>query len=377
MTEKVLPSYKGLYLPRKSFDTTTKEGNNPILEARLEQVTRGQYADIGTRYGSDAAVSDDMDAADRFWAREMSAFLISGKDKYGDFIPGRFLTYRSIADKIESYKDAKGSDIAELGCGSGICLTLLAEDGANVYGIDQSMGAVAYFEYLSKDHFAIKEKFVHAQQGDFFETNYADGQFDAVFNVGVFEHMRPENQARLLKEMKRITKDDGIIMVSVPNESSPLYRTTREREKGFFEKIKADASDLVSCIFPWISRQHGANTDLEQLYQASGLDVLEYSATLLAPSGPMKVKNLSKDEIEFFKRMDGMTARGTNLSDKMKNLMQYWKNMEMAATQEELMKYGWFKYIIGRKTKAGSEAGTETEAFDITKMNLDLEQKKT
>lgn len=50
-------------------------------------------------------------------------------------------------------------------------------------------------------------------------------KYDIIFNAGVLEHFSLKERAILLKEYSKYLKDDGIMLIAVPNHYSFLYRT--------------------------------------------------------------------------------------------------------------------------------------------------------
>jgi len=55
---------------------------------------------------------------------------------------------------------------------------------------------------------------------------YKDGSFDVVFNEGVVEHwLDRAERVKVIKEMARVTKKGGHVIIMVPNGTHPLYRT--------------------------------------------------------------------------------------------------------------------------------------------------------
>jgi ubiquinone/menaquinone biosynthesis C-methylase UbiE len=60
--------------------------------------------------------------------------------------------------------------------------------------------------------------------GDLMQMNFAADSFDLVFNAGVLEHFEPDERAAALREMTRVTKPGGTVLVAVPNHFSKPYK---------------------------------------------------------------------------------------------------------------------------------------------------------
>ena len=110
---------------------------------------------------------------------------------------------------IETYKPA--GRLLDLGCAVGVFLYLARERGWDVTGIDVSPFATAY---------ANKTFELNAISGELEEKRFPDKYFDVVTLWDVIEHF--PDPIRTLREVKRILKDDGIILVDTPNEDSLL-----------------------------------------------------------------------------------------------------------------------------------------------------------
>lgn len=96
--------------------------------------------------------------------------------------------------------------ILDAGCGSGEISVLLQQRGYNVIGIDFSEVAVQL----------AREAGVDAFQADFdLELKFPDKSFDAVICFDVLEHLFDPMNA--LAEFRRILKDEGILVLTVPH----------------------------------------------------------------------------------------------------------------------------------------------------------------
>jgi len=137
--------------------------------------------------------------------------------------PKRILNSRFSQEAYRCFKgfiDGKSDKlILEAGCGTGRFCCLLAKDFPNctVIGIDISPNSLKIANILKR---YLQVSNVSFKIGNLFMIPYPDNYFDVVFNEGVIEHFSLNdeyNYMDALKEMIRVTKPGGKIIVAVPN----------------------------------------------------------------------------------------------------------------------------------------------------------------
>ena len=145
---------------------------------------------------------------------------------------------RSIFSKIEEFaintyfSDAftkailsaagiKTGHIFEPGSGGGMACAKFAKKGFDITSMDLSQNALKKGIDLFKS-LSLNAKFT---LGDLFHMPIKDEQFDIVFNQGVMEHFRlaKMDASTGVKEMMRVLKKDGTLVVLVPAYFSPLF----------------------------------------------------------------------------------------------------------------------------------------------------------
>ncbi len=119
--------------------------------------------------------------------------------------------YREFIDFVEYYLKDKQARIIDLGCGTGQSSFYLARAGYKVTGFDFSR---KFIEYAKKNFLEVN--FVC---GDVASMEFADGSFDALVTYNTVEHL-VELEAGL-KEMIRIVKPGGSLIIQCPNLLSP------------------------------------------------------------------------------------------------------------------------------------------------------------
>lgn len=101
----------------------------------------------------------------------------------------------------------------DLGCGDASLLEVLNEN-ISYSGVDISPTQLRYAsEYIKKNN---RHK-AKIYKGNILDLNFKDNSFDIAFACDVVEHvLAPE---RLFSEIKRVVKNNGYIIFSIPNET--------------------------------------------------------------------------------------------------------------------------------------------------------------
>lgn len=96
--------------------------------------------------------------------------------------------------------------VLDVGCATGLFLVGMRERHWDVYGVDTS-------EYAAQ--IAREEHNLRVITGNLFEAQYPSAFFDAVTLWDVLEHLH--DPARILYEIRRILKPNGVLILRVPN----------------------------------------------------------------------------------------------------------------------------------------------------------------
>lgn len=114
---------------------------------------------------------------------------------------------------LNTIGDARGKNIIDVGCGSGIYMLSLAEKGASrVVGVDFSNAMLNIAEEKIKDKGLANV--CELQHGNFLETEFLE-KFDYAIAMGVFDYL--PDPVTFLQKLKSITS--GKIIASFPCDS--------------------------------------------------------------------------------------------------------------------------------------------------------------
>ncbi len=102
-------------------------------------------------------------------------------------------------------------NILEVGCGTGYVARMLAERGANVFGIDQNSRMLnTAVEHERDNPFGIQYT-----QGSISAMPYADASFSAVMCIGVVMYNPRSVIQQFFGEAQRVLKPDGVLIVGM------------------------------------------------------------------------------------------------------------------------------------------------------------------
>ena len=149
---------------------------------------------------------------------------------------------QKINKNISSFKN-----ILEFGCGCARLVIWFEEDlkNSNYVGTDINQDAIKWCkENLNFGTFDVNEPTP--------PLKYDSESFDFIYSYSVFTHLNEEDQKSWLQELHRITKKDGIVLLTVRGNQDYEKRTWGEKdikelnEKGFLFR----RSNLWTSIFP-------------------------------------------------------------------------------------------------------------------------------
>lgn len=112
---------------------------------------------------------------------------------------------------------APGEMVLEAGCGAGPVVYLLHERGISVKGVDSASETIDRVKALHPD--------LDMEAQDVKRLDMPDGSVGLYISLGVVEH-DPLGPDDILHEAKRVTKEDGLLLLTVPY--SNIYRRMRE-----------------------------------------------------------------------------------------------------------------------------------------------------
>lgn len=145
-------------------------------------------------------------------------YFLTACEGYDEFVKteGEHLSRRlSAAFALAAVQP--GMDVLDVGCGRGEILRHCARLGANAYGIDYAVVAVQLSQDIVRGTGDTPGK-TGVGQADAKKLPFPTGRFDRVLLFDVVEHLHPWELHEALREIHRVLKPDGRLIVhTAPN----------------------------------------------------------------------------------------------------------------------------------------------------------------
>jgi ubiquinone/menaquinone biosynthesis C-methylase UbiE len=129
--------------------------------------------------------------------------------------------------RVYEMVDSAAGRMLDVGCGPGVTVDRFARMRFEVFGVDIAPEMIAECQKVFGDL-----RGVHFSVGRIEKLDFPDSFFDVVTCMGVLEYLDDDDAA--WREMARVTKPGGVVIVTLPNRHSPfnvwqrsVYRSLR------------------------------------------------------------------------------------------------------------------------------------------------------
>jgi ubiquinone/menaquinone biosynthesis C-methylase UbiE len=176
-----------------------------------------------------------------------------------------YLAYRDIPKLLEKY--VKGKKALDYGCGGGRSTRFLKKLGFETTGVDISSDMIK--ESKTRDQ---NGKYLQIKSG---EIPFEDSTFDLIFSAIVFLEIPLKKEIeKVLNEMKRVLKKDGIIVIITGTRESYTdnwasficdFPENKNLKSGDKAKLQIRGTDVVLYDYVWFDEDYKkafANTNL-------------------------------------------------------------------------------------------------------------------
>ncbi len=134
-------------------------------------------------------------------------------DKY--YEPKEISMRRRIGVVLEALKPERGEKILDIGCGVGAFAFHTAKRGALSFGIDYSYESIKIAVKLVGKFSSVER--CRLLVSDAISLPFKEASFDKVVAVDFIEHITSEEKDKLLREIRRVLKPEGIGLIFTPN----------------------------------------------------------------------------------------------------------------------------------------------------------------
>lgn len=180
------------------------------------------------------------------------------------FVVRRERVYELLADRSDGR-------VLDVGCGPGVMVSGLTGRHFEFYGVDISPAMIAEcvrrFGDVPSAHFSV---------GTIERLDFPDAFFDVVLAVGLVEYVEDDDAA--IREMARVLKPGGTVLVTLPNRRSPFRFWQRMVYGGARRAFRAIARRRVSR--PEIDHREYVEREYVARLEANGFavsDVVYYN----------------------------------------------------------------------------------------------------
>jgi SAM-dependent methyltransferase len=136
-----------------------------------------------------------------------------------------------------------GKRILESGCGTGRWMAFFEKLGHHAFGVDDSAGPLR----VARAH----DPQLRLVRGDIVSSPFRDASFDAVFSSYVAEHFE-EGPHALLREIHRLLKPDGLLILIVPYNNLFRRLVTNRALQGFYLVARLRGRPLAFTEFRFL-----------------------------------------------------------------------------------------------------------------------------
>lgn len=137
----------------------------------------------------------------------------------------------------------KGKSVLDAACGSGYGSFILSEYANSVHGIDIDEETINYAQ--KKFH----RENINFDVSSVTSIPYKDNSFDVIVSFETIEHLDEKNQSLFLKEIKRVLRKGGQLLMSTPDKSSYSDKNEHDNQFHLKEFYPKEFNDFLKAHF--------------------------------------------------------------------------------------------------------------------------------
>ena len=179
----------------------------------------------------------------------------------------RRLIIRANLERFIAKHFTKGAKLLHAGCGSGQ-VDVGLHKRYSIKAVDISYPALDLYSRNNPDVWRL-------EQDDVLNLNQKDGEFDGVYNLGVMEHFTRPQIMTILKEFRRVLKDNGKIVIFWPHQRASsvfVLKMLRALLRTVFKKDIQFHPDEISLL--------KGKKDAQEMLQEAGFKMTGYAFSI-------------------------------------------------------------------------------------------------
>lgn len=174
----------------------------------------------------------------------------------------KFIIRRTLNYFIKKHF-VRGANILHAGCGGGQVDTDISK-WINISAMDISVRALNFYKKNNKN----VQELIH---GDLFNIPSDDEQYDGVYNLGVFEHFSEQDIQHILKELYRVVKPNGKMIIFWPPEFGLSVLFSKAVHFLLNDVLKKDVA-----LHPAEIARVKSKKQVKEIFKKANLSVIEY-----------------------------------------------------------------------------------------------------
>ncbi|MDP2598916.1 MAG: class I SAM-dependent methyltransferase [Candidatus Liptonbacteria bacterium] len=178
-------------------------------------------------------------------------------------------------------KSKNAAEVLDVACDDGTGTIILTEGfSGEIIGLDINPKAIDF----AKSSYSVPNlKFV---EGDGRRMNFADGTFDVIVSFHTIEHMGGDDQALFVKELRRVLKPGGSLLIATPDGEVWKLQGIAYMQEGHIKEL--------------------SRKELESVLTRNGFNVAQaYGQRVLKKSGFSAIRKI----LNFLKKLDVFRLR--------------------------------------------------------------------
>ncbi len=176
------------------------------------------------------------------------------------------LKFNNQANILKKHLPLPNVQVLDIGCGGGLFLSLLKQEGAEVIGIELSDSRAQYAK--TKHHLEIDK---HPIENGFWQRGYAN-RFDAVTLWDVIEHVNYPQQT--LQSAVNVLREGGLLLIDTPCRDSFYHQVGQITYRLSGGRLPTFLNAMYSSHL-FGHKQIFSTKEMKELFESVGLEIID------------------------------------------------------------------------------------------------------